>query len=614
MNKHPRDNRVIVRPAPLRTGVFAAALFAAGQAAAIGFGDIILHSRVGEPLRAEVPINVEPGESIDGACFSLAPLNGSDLPVVSSARTKLLREGDRYRLHITGSKPIGEPIFLVGLRAGCGVDLQRDYVLMPAEPVVFADARPLPPPVASAEAAESADAGGGSRSSAAAIKQWQAGEGETLENIAETLVPDNLAQQRRMLAALKRANPRLAGRPSLAEGTPVVIPDLSKRIVAERDTLPMQQVKAPKETAPPPPPPPPKPKPKPVAKSAKPADTSAAKPKAGGPDRVMLGAPPAELKAGEQPAPPKDPRAELNDRMRKLEDTIASLNTQIEALDKALALTSESMELRKKLEAAKASAGGAPAPIARPPEPAAASGSNWLEIIGSALAGGLIAAGFAHYLGRRRERRVEREMPLAVATRASATRSESVAMPAAAPVASRAALAAALAARDDFSRPPEDLPPVDVSYSHDESAIALAEIMLTFGRHQAAAETLARHIEESAPSNPRPWLMLLDLYRRANLRGEYTRLQPAIRQRFNLAAPAWEDLHSPAEELKSLEDYPHVLQRVTTSWGTGACMDYLDRLIHDTRDGLRGGFPLEVIEEIVLLQLLLEDGHGIRRP
>jgi hypothetical protein len=138
--------------------------------------------------------------------------------------------------------------------------------------------------------------------------------------------------------------------------------------------------------------------------------------------------------------------------------------------------------------------------------------------------------------------------------------------------------------------------------------------MLTFGRHQAAAETLARHIEESAPSNPRPWLMLLDLYRRANLRGEYTRLQPAISQRFNLAAPAWEDLHSPAGELKSLEDYPHALQRVTANWGTDSCMDYLDRLIHDTRDGLRGGFPLEVIEEIVLLQLLLEDGYGIRRP
>jgi hypothetical protein len=49
----------------------------------------------------------------------------------------------------------------------------------------------------------------------------------------------------------------------------------------------------------------------------------------------------------------------------------------------------------------------------------------------------------------------------------------------------------------------------------DDSAIALAEIMLTFGRVQGAAETLAQHIEESSPNNPRPWLMLLDLYRRS---------------------------------------------------------------------------------------------------
>ena len=30
---------------------------------------------------------------------------------------KLVREGDNCRLHITGSKPVSEPVFLIGLRA-----------------------------------------------------------------------------------------------------------------------------------------------------------------------------------------------------------------------------------------------------------------------------------------------------------------------------------------------------------------------------------------------------------------------------------------------------------------------------------------------------------------
>ena len=42
-------------------------------------------------------------------------------------------------------------------------------------------------------------------------------------------------------------------------------------------------------------------------------------------------------------------------------------------------------------------------------------------------------------------------------------------------------------------------------------------------------------------------------------------------------------------------------------------MDYLNNLIHDNRDGQRAGFPLEVVEEIVLLLLILESAYGLRR-
>ncbi|MGB4857442.1 MAG: hypothetical protein WBP37_18330, partial [Candidatus Dechloromonas phosphoritropha] len=56
----------------LRLSVLSAALLSATQSWAIGLGDIVLHSRVGEPLRAEVPINTEPGETIESSCFTLA--------------------------------------------------------------------------------------------------------------------------------------------------------------------------------------------------------------------------------------------------------------------------------------------------------------------------------------------------------------------------------------------------------------------------------------------------------------------------------------------------------------------------------------------------------------
>ncbi len=574
----------------LRLSALSAALLSATQGWAIGLGDIVLRSRVGEPLRAEVPINTEPGETIEASCFTLAPLDGSDLPVISAGRTKLVREGDRYRLLITGSKPVSEPIFLIGVRAGCGIDLQRDYVLMPPEPLVLASGAPAP-----GDGVDTPSAG--ARGRGAGNQEWRASEGDTLESIAETLVPDNLAQQRRMLAALKRANPKLSGRPGLADGTPVTIPDVRQRLVAEREALPEQRPPRSRGEDAPPPPPPPPPTPPKIAQPV-------AAPKAGGTDRVLLGDPPAEIAPGQKAVPAKGSREELDERMLKVQETIQSLNAQIEALDKALALTSEALALQKKMQAAETATASLPAPIAKPAEPPPAAGGTWRDFLLSALAGGLIAAGLAHFLGRRHDRRAEHEVPLAIASPARPAAPAPRAEPAAAPVDLHL---------DGFSRPPRDLKAVDVKYNQDESAIALAEIMLSFGRLQGATETLARHVEESASDNPRPWLMLLDLYRRGGLRGDYTKLVPALRKRFNLQVPAWQDAEPPVSGLRSLEDYDHAIAQLTTTWGTQDCLNYLYRLVHDNREGQRSGFPLEVVEEIVLLMLILESGYGLER-
>jgi len=137
--------------------------------------------------------------------------------------------------------------------------------------------------------------------------------------------------------------------------------------------------------------------------------------------------------------------------------------------------------------------------------------------------------------------------------------------------------------------------------------------MLSFGRIHGAAETLAQHIEENAPDNIQPWSMLLDLYRRGDMRAEFETLATRMRNKFNVHVNAWEDSSTPVSGLKSLEDYAHVVWRINHSWGTQDCLDYLFDLVHDNRAGTRGGFPLEVVEEIALLMRVLEEGYGLRR-
>lgn len=111
----------------------------ATAAGAAGFGELTLHSRIGENLRAEVPLIGISKETADPSCYTLAPNPGSDLPVITKARIQIIRNNNNYRMLIIGDKPIGEPVFSISLRAKCGIDLRHDYTLMPDAPLPVAE-------------------------------------------------------------------------------------------------------------------------------------------------------------------------------------------------------------------------------------------------------------------------------------------------------------------------------------------------------------------------------------------------------------------------------------------------------------------------------------------
>lgn len=119
----------------LKAIILLAGAFFGPAAGAAGFGELTLHSRIGENLQAEVPLLGIGKELTDPACYVLAPNPGSDLPVITNARLKLIHNKDGYRLLIVGSRPIAEPVFSLSLRANCGIDLRHDYVVMPDAPM-----------------------------------------------------------------------------------------------------------------------------------------------------------------------------------------------------------------------------------------------------------------------------------------------------------------------------------------------------------------------------------------------------------------------------------------------------------------------------------------------
>lgn len=506
-----------------------------GQAAAVGFGDITVSSRVGEPLRAEVGILSASQEAIDTACFSLAANRGSELPVITSARLTLVKDGQRYRLVIAGTTPIADPIFILALRAGCGIDVQRDYVLMPQAPISLAEASPLPPaPAGVAEFTKRKPAG----------RQWRASAGETLEGIAEALVPTDIGKQRQILAALQRANPEWPPTTALAEGTPIHIPSLEKPSSGQRPAAAKQRQRRPAATTA---------GSRPAAEPQSPAAAAEKhSPPAGSSDRLVLGAPPADFTPDERPAAtrtptPRPPPLGMEERLLQMESTVKLLNEEIARLDKALALASDVLIAQEKLQASRSilaaptKVKAAASPSQSPILPPAPSASSWIELLASALGGGLIAALAAHFLAQRKKRAIDRELPLLVQVSPKPASVEPVPED---PIATMPA---------QISRPVAPSGIVEISTVGGEPALELAEIMLSFGRLQDACETLAEHIRESSPDQPKPWIMLLDLYHRSNMRREFETLASRFQEKFNTRPPAWDELTSRSGEAKPLE-------------------------------------------------------------
>ena len=138
-----------------------------------------------------------------------------------------------------------------------------------------------------------------------------------------------------------------------------------------------------------------------------------------------------------------------------------------------------------------------------------------------------------------------------------------------------------------------------------EHVLELAEIMMSFGRAEGAAQTLSEFLRDYPKESLIPWLKLLDLYHTSGRRGEYDDLAPKLNRAFNVKVPDWEHFNGPVAS-ESVEQFGHIIARINASWPSQDCLDYLTELLRDNRAGARIGFPLGVIDDILLLKSVLE--------
>lgn len=604
---------------------------------------------LGEPLRVEIPLQLDSEAQLEPGCAQLAPRSGDndDIPWLSAAHVEILGTSTlARRIVVTSPRPINSPALMLGLRIVCGVQLQRTYTLL------------LDPPSAAEIAPPQTEAAPPTRPTAASPEKLtppaatapgtrRTVAGETPASIAAERIPHDRAAQRRYARTLVEQNHASLGDGAdtntvFPEGSLINMPALAAANAHAAQTNTARAALAATE--------------KPSSKPAVRHDERIV-------NRLHIG-------EGEEPglqlATSLDEHKELGEdqrsRLRTEMELIASLDdkiaTQLELTDKLKRLEALQAQLRADADRLEgeirqrqaqlagaasqatsssiASAAKAPAKISPQvvTEKERLAGVDWRWLAAALGAFVALLLGWRWVRQHRETPPIEEEAAAqheAPAERAAEGSMDEFFEPLseediwperiAAPTTSKAMSVRSAAAIEGTLGPlsvasvgPSSVLQIDDEVDEHDSAVELAEIMMSFGRVQGAAQTLADFIRSNPKQAVKPWIKLLEVYRAANMRTEFDALCGQLNKTFNVKPVNWDDFETALRAPESLEGMPHIAQRLCDTWGKRECQAYLHELLRDNRQGTRQGFPLAIIDEILLLLAILESHLGAYRP
>jgi len=145
-----------------------------------------------------------------------------------------------------------------------------------------------------------------------------------------------------------------------------------------------------------------------------------------------------------------------------------------------------------------------------------------------------------------------------------------------------------------------------------EPTLQLAEIMLSMGLTQGAAQTLIEYTDANPRQAVYHWLKLLAIYRDTGQRKDFEETAEKLRKFFNIQAAG--TASADPGEPPTLESFPRIAEQVVQLWSQPEqCQAYLRQLLEDNRNGSRIGFPQSVAEEFLLLGEILKENPGGRQ-
>ncbi len=540
-------------------------------AEAAGLGEMVILSELGESFRAEVKLIFGPGEKLDASCFKRVNyVSNDDTPWINNARLRLA--GDH--LIITTREPVNHPFAMLGLHVGCDNELRRDYTILLQPP-----GRQISPPIAAnVAAADYTEQPAAPPARASTRQQRPASRLHTEAAHAPTTRPARPPKQN--IHQTGPAEPPRQDRLTLGSGDEVGRVPLR---------MSLQLANPPRGDE---------------------ADGSR-----------------QQLRQEQRTLAEIDDRIasqlEVNEKIKRLEEYQALLKERVAQLDdKAPASPTAKMAARP----------GQPSAPAAAPEASTTPSSiteqlrQWGPPIGGLFAV-LLGGGALMWLRRRRPTEVIEDLEpttqpdFRISAPPSTTQHTAIpktpeemrAMP---PI-QQAAPPPPADNSGEWAEPtfaPAHPIPFDETVDEQDSALELAEIMMSFGRTQGAAETLADYIRNNPRQAVKPWLKLLEVYHVAGMRAEFEVLTRQLNKTFNVKMIGWSDFQNIRSTLDTVEQIAHVCQRLQDLWGTPEAQIYIHQILRDNRNGTRQGFPLTVVEELLLLLAILDEELGPCKP
>lgn len=557
----------------------------------IGIGEWRSLSALGERAQAEAEILHEADEQVDISCFRLLyPGAGSEFPPLEDARLSLKNTPKGLRLRLESSRAVSEPITQIRLKLGCGSSQTRDMVLL-FSPREFAQAAVAETPInpADADLATLPQAGRATASAAEpgkpAVKPSAAKPARTkrIEASSQNTSNNSRPRQTRQLAG-SNAKPKLV---LSSELDAEIVNRL--RLSATLRQVPKEATAAEREQL------------RRLYRSMMQMADLKDNPSAPAP-ASLAGNPPTDANATQalsEPPAVADPATLPN----------AAVTPPPAGVD-------------------------APKATALPPlEPA---DTWWLPLLGLLLLALLLG------LWLLRSRKARRPMPEPIEAmpplHALSIKSEE---PEEAPDTLENLL------KKEAVEPPEATSQSGSAFAnvrgvtvHSENPsfltsyrtmLDLADSMMAFGLNNDAAEALKEYVEDHPEVAVEPWLKLLDILRQTGKRAEFDQYSFKLRQHFNLDLPGWDaspsltgaaDARGSDKENTDIEErfhaapspleaFPHVRDRLVSMWGQADCVPFLQHLMRDNREGKRRGFPLIVVDDILLLLDMTKELTGV---